>query len=134
MRDQSQKVRLRIAIIDDNDDNRLVFRTFLEDRHDVTEFADGEQAIIGMKQSLPDIVFLDISLPGVDGIETLRRIREDDTLRTLQVIAFTAHAMLGDRERFLKLGFDGYLSKPINLRIITQIVEGARLPASGASA
>jgi CheY-like chemotaxis protein len=130
-----QNTRLRIAVVDDNNDSRFIFRTFLEDRYDVIEFADGQQAISGMKQSPPDIVFLDISLPGIDGLEILRRIRADETLRRLRVIAFTAHSMLGDRERFLNVGFDGYLSKPINLNLILELIEGtSRRPAAGASA
>lgn len=127
--------RLTIAIIDDNDDSRFIFRTFLEDRYEVIEFGDGLQAIEGMRGSLPDVVFLDISLPGVDGVEVLQRIRDDETLRKLKVIAFTAHSMMGDRERFLNHGFDAYLSKPINLRLINEIIEGVSgRPAAGASA
>lgn len=131
----SQNKRSKIVIIDDNDDSRFIFRAFLEDRYEVIEFGDGQEAIANMKQSSPDIVFLDISLPVVDGIEILRRIREDETLRHLRVIAFTAHSMLGDRERFVNLGFDGYLSKPINLDLIVQIVEGtSRRTAASAGA
>jgi CheY-like chemotaxis protein len=73
--------RRTIAIIDDNDDNRFIFRTYLEDRHDVVEFSDGKQAITGIKECKPDLIFLDISLPDLDGVEILRRIRADDSLR-----------------------------------------------------
>jgi len=135
MTPQSQNKRSKIVIIDDNDDSRFIFRAFVEDRYEVIEFSDGQEAIAGMKQSPPDIVFLDISLPVFDGIEILRRIREDEALRHLRVIAFTAHSMMGDRERFLNLGFDGYLSKPINLDLMVQIVEGtSRRPAASAGA
>jgi two-component system, cell cycle response regulator DivK len=112
-----------IAIIDDNEDNRFVFRTYFEDRHRVMEFAEGREAIVSMKTDVPDIIFLDISLPGIDGLEVLRQIRQDHQLRHLPVIAVTAHAMIGDRERFLNAGFDGYVSKPIDFTQVTQIIE-----------
>ena len=73
------------------------------------------------------------SIPDVDGIEILRRIRADESLRPLTVVALTAHAMLGDRKRFLELGFDGYLSKPImDFNQLKNIVEtAAKKSASG---
>ena len=112
-----------IAIIDDNEENRFVFRTYFEDRYRVLEFSDGPEALVSMKLEPPDIVFLDISLPGIDGIEVLQQIRQDDQLRHLPVVAVTAHAMVGDRERFLNAGFDGYVSKPIDFNHVTQMIE-----------
>lgn len=103
----------RIAVIEDNPDNRLLFRTLLEDRYEVVEYETGFDALEGMMQQRPDLVLLDISLPGMDGTEVLKRIRADATLRSLPVIALTAHAMAGDRERFLDLGFNDYVAKPI---------------------
>jgi CheY-like chemotaxis protein len=120
MRETSGRV---IAIIDDNEDNRFVFRTYFEDRHRVMEFAEGREALVSMRTDIPDIIFLDISLPGIDGLEVLRQIRQDHQLRHLPVIAVTAHAMIGDRERFLNAGFDGYVSKPIDFTTVTQIIE-----------
>ena len=115
-----------IALIDDNEDNRFIFRTWLEERYNVVEFSEGHDAIIGMKECKPDWVFLDISLPGIDGIEVLRRIRSDDNLRQIPVFALTAHGMIGDRERFLALGFDDYIGKPIlDLRTLTSVIENA---------
>ena len=64
-------------------------------------------------ESRPDVVILDISLPEMDGTEILRRIREDSKLRDLPVIALTAHAMVGDREKYLSAGFNDYVAKPI---------------------
>ena len=103
----------RIAVVEDGADNRLLVRAILQDRWDIVEFEDGTSALSGMGAARPDLVLLDISLPGMDGTEVLARMRQDDALRDLPVIAFTAHAMSGDRERFLSLGFDDYLTKPI---------------------
>ena len=78
-----------IALIDDNEDNRFILRTWLEEQYNVVEFSEGQDAIIAMKECKPDWVFLDISLPGIDGIEVLRRIRSDDDLRQIPVFALT---------------------------------------------
>jgi two-component system, cell cycle response regulator DivK len=69
--------------------------------------------LAGLARADVSLVLLDISLPGMDGTEVLRRMREDAGLRTLPVIALTAHAMAGDRERFIEAGFDDYVTKPI---------------------
>jgi two-component system, cell cycle response regulator DivK len=102
-----------IAVVEDNADNRLLVQALLEDRYRIVEFEDGPQALAGLRREPADLVLLDISLPGMDGVEVLRLLREREELRGLPVIALTAHAMLGDRERFLGAGFDGYVTKPI---------------------
>jgi len=103
----------KIAVVDDNADNRLIIRTILEDRYDITEFSNGVDAIEGFQKERPDVVILDISLPEIDGTEILRRIRDDSALHDLPVIALTAHAMVGDREKYLGMGFNDYVAKPI---------------------
>ena len=102
-----------IAVVEDNADNRLLLRAFLGDRYEITEYENGHAALEGFAKQRPDLVLLDVSLPGMDGITVLSHIRASDTLKTLPVIALTAHAMHGDRERFLKSGFNDYVSKPI---------------------
>jgi two-component system sensor histidine kinase/response regulator len=77
------------------------------------EYENGTEALTGLAASLPDLVLLDISLPGMDGNEILARIRADASLRRLPVIALTAHAMSGDREKYLAAGFNDYITKPI---------------------
>lgn len=104
---------MRIAVVEDNPDNRLLVQAILEDDYEVIEFETGRQALEGLKHNKPDLILLDISLPEMDGTEVLRHIRGDDTLRDLPVIALTAHAMAGDREKFLGAGFNDYLTKPI---------------------
>ncbi len=103
----------RIAVVDDNSDNRLIIRTILEDQYRIEEYASGTEALAAFKRSRPDVVILDISLPEMDGTEILRRIRDDSQIHDLPVIALTAHAMVGDREKYLAAGFDDYVAKPI---------------------
>jgi two-component system, cell cycle response regulator DivK len=105
--------RARVAVVEDNPDNRLLIDAMLGDRYDLTEYASGPEALAGMTQAPPDVVLLDISLPGMDGVEVLHRARELPALRGVGFVAITAHAMQGDRQRFLAEGFDDYVTKPI---------------------
>ena len=105
-----------VAVVDDNADNRLIIRTILEDQYEISEYSSGMEAIHGFKKSKPDVVILDISLPEMDGTEILRRIREDADLHDLPVVALTAHALPEDRARASAAGFDGYITKPIDVR------------------
>ncbi len=106
-------MRQRIAVVDDNGDNRLLLSAVLRSLYDIDEYADGPTALAAMQETAPDLILLDISMPIMDGPAVLKRIREDASLKGLPVVALTAHAMSGDKERFLGLGFDGYISKPI---------------------
>jgi CheY-like chemotaxis protein len=103
----------KIAVVDDNADNRLIIRTILEDQYEIVEFSSGIEAIEGFRKDKPNVVIMDISLPEMDGTEILRRIRDDPELHDLPVIALTAHAMVGDREKYLAAGFNDYVAKPI---------------------
>jgi len=102
-----------IAVVEDNPDNRLLVRVILEPLYEVTEYENGFAALAGLAQQPPDLVLLDISLPEMDGAEVLRRLRAEERFRKLPVIALTAHAMAGDREKYLAAGFDDYVTKPI---------------------
>ena len=102
-----------VAVVEDNADNRLLVRAILGDAYDVREFASGDDALAAFARAAPDVVLLDISLPGLSGVEVLARLRADPRLAPVPVIALTAHAMDGDRQRYLDAGFDGYVSKPI---------------------
>ncbi len=106
-------MRHRIAVVEDNPDNRLLVEALLEDEYDISEYETGVQAVAGLGEDVPDLVLLDISLPEMDGTEVLRWIRGDERVKHLPVIALTAHAMAGDREKFLAAGFDDYVTKPI---------------------
>jgi len=103
----------KVVVVEDNPDNRLLVRVLLESLYEVTEYENGPSALEGLKIHQPDVVLLDVSLPEMDGTEVLRRIRADAALRPLPVIALTAHAMAGDREKYLAAGFDDYVTKPI---------------------
>ncbi|HVE42455.1 MAG TPA: response regulator [Planctomycetota bacterium] len=102
-----------IAVVEDNADNRLLLRAFLADAYEIVEYETGMAALEAFASMRPDLILLDVSLPGMDGLAVLSRVRGDERLKKLPVIALTAHAMHGDRERFLKAGFDDYVSKPI---------------------
>ncbi|HOW67089.1 MAG TPA: response regulator [Candidatus Paceibacterota bacterium] len=102
-----------IAVIEDNPDNRLLVRVILESLYEIIEYEDGFEALTGLQKQRADLVLLDISLPEMDGTEVLQRIRADASLRHLPVIALTAHAMAGDREKYLAQGFNDYVTKPI---------------------
>jgi CheY-like chemotaxis protein len=103
----------RLALVEDNADNRLLVHALLDDRYAVTDYETGAAALAGIGASRPDLVLLDVSLPELDGTEVLRRLRADPALAGLPVVALTAHAMAGDREKYLALGFDDYVAKPI---------------------
>ncbi len=114
----------RVVVVEDNPDNRELVRVLLSGLYDVTEYESGQQALDGIRADRPDLVLLDISLPQMDGPEVVRNIRSDANLRDLPVIALTAHAMAGDRERFLAAGFTDYLTKPIiDDRVLVTTIE-----------
>ncbi len=103
----------KLAVIEDNLDNRLLVEAILEDDYDISEYGTGLEAVQGLPDNVPDIILLDISLPGMDGTEVLEWIRSQSELSDLPVIALTAHAMSGDRERYIEMGFNDYVTKPI---------------------
>jgi two-component system, cell cycle response regulator DivK len=105
----------KILIAEDNPVNRELLRELLEGRgYEVDEACDGEEALKMLECSRPNILLLDLSMPKLDGYGVVRKIRDNPQLSDLPVMAVTAYAMRGDREKALESGFDGYLSKPIN--------------------
>lgn len=106
---------IRILVAEDNAVNRELLRELLESRgYTVSEACDGQEALHMIEQAQPELLLLDIGMPLLDGFAVIRRIRENPRLAALPVVAVTAYAMQGDREKILKSGFDGYLSKPLN--------------------
>ncbi|MGA7382682.1 MAG: response regulator [Terriglobales bacterium] len=109
----------KILIAEDNPVNRELLRELLESRgYSVTEASNGQEALRSIEQSRPDVLLLDLNMPVLDGFGAVRKIRENPSLASLPVVAVTAYAMQGDREKVLTSGFDGYLSKPIQSRLL----------------
>jgi CheY-like chemotaxis protein len=122
----------RIAVVDDNAVNRRLVRALVKGHFEIDEYATGREALEGITRRPPDLVLLDISLPEMDGLEVLRRLREDPGVG-IPLIAMTAHALVGDRERFLAAGFDDYVSKPmVDLKAVLEMIKG-HLDAPGGS-
>jgi two-component system, cell cycle response regulator DivK len=108
-----------VLIVEDNEDNRIVYSTIL--RHfgfQVAEAHDGEQGLAMARDGHPDLILMDISIPLVDGWELTQSLKRDPATRAIPVVALTAHAMPGDRERAIEVGCDGYLAKPCEPRAV----------------
>ncbi|HSJ51402.1 MAG TPA: response regulator [Actinomycetota bacterium] len=107
----------RILVVEDNVMNMKLFRdVLLATGYRTLEATTGGEAVQLAAEHAPDLVLMDIHLPDVDGVHALRRLRADERTAGIPVLAVTAQAMHGDRERFLAAGFDGYISKPVNIR------------------
>ena len=105
-----------VLVVEDNEKNMKLFRDVLQAAgYRTLEATTGAQAVELAAQHSPDLVLMDIQLPDFDGVEALGRLRASDSTASLTVLALTAQAMEGDRDRFLAAGFDGYLSKPVNV-------------------
>jgi len=121
----------QIVVAEDNERNMKLFREVLESSgYRTLEAETGERAVALTIEHRPDLVLMDIHLPDIDGVEALRLLRADERTGSVPVVALTAQAMEGDRERFLAAGFDGYLSKPVNIMDLLDAVrrycEGGR--------
>lgn len=103
-----------ILVVEDNPDNMMTVRALLDDKHLVLEAYNGEDGLKMVLTHAPDIILLDISLPGKDGLEILSDLKNNSSTAKIPVIALTARAMKGDEEMLLRLGFDDYVSKPID--------------------
>ncbi len=103
----------RIAIVEDNPDNLMLAEAILGSLYEIVSYENGIDALAGLPEANVELVLLDISLPRMDGIAVLESMRSNDKLKHLPVIALTAHAMVGDRDKYLAKGFDEYFSKPI---------------------
>ncbi len=103
-----------VLIIEDNPDNMITMRAVLKDKYTIMEASDGEEGLKKALHELPNLILLDISLPGMDGYAVVKQIKSDEKAAPIPVIALTAHAMKGDRERIIAAGCDDYISKPIN--------------------
>ena len=114
-----------VLIVEDNPDNMLTAKALLQETCTVIEAGDGAQGVEKAAAHKPDLILMDISLPVLDGIEAFRRIRENESLCHIPVVALTASAMKGHREKILEYGFDGYVSKPIDELLLKKTIEDA---------
>lgn len=110
-------MKQRILVIDDNPINLKLALCVLElEGYLVDQAADAEQALAFLHDTVPDLIFMDISLPGLDGLTLTRKLKAEDRFKHVPIVALTAYAMKGDRERALDAGCDGYIAKPIDTR------------------
>ncbi len=117
---------LKILLAEDDLSNQLVAKRMLEKQgHTVTCVATGREALAVLDKDKFDLILMDVQMPEMDGTEATREIRKDERFRGLPIVALTAHAMAGDRERFLEAGMDDYLSKPVELEGLTHALDRA---------
>ena len=107
----------KILIVEDNEDSReLVVKVLRNKGYETVAAVDGEDALEKAVAEKPDLILLDISLPKLDGYEVAKRLKSMEEFQDIPIVAFTAHAMKGDREKVIVAGFEGYISKPVNIR------------------
>jgi two-component system cell cycle response regulator DivK len=115
----------KILLVEDNEMNRdMLSRRLLKQGFEMVIAVDGEQAIDLARSEAPDLILMDISLPGLDGWEATRRLKAMPETRSIPIIALTAHAMAGDREKSLTAGCNDYDTKPIDFRRLLEKIQG----------
>ena len=129
----------RILYVEDNRQNMRLVKKFLRmGGYDMIGADTGEGGIEAAHKEIPDLILMDINLPDIDGIEATQRLKADEETAAIPIIALTANAMHGDRERFLEAGCDGYLSKPVSkgdlLEKIAELLEQAATTADASDA
>lgn len=106
----------KILLVEDNEMNRdMLSRRLIRNGHQVVIAIDGQQGVTMALSELPDLILMDMSLPVIDGWEATRQVRANDATRRIPVIALTAHAMAGDREKAMEAGCDDYDTKPVEI-------------------
>jgi CheY-like chemotaxis protein len=114
----------KVLVADDKATGRELVRTVLEKSgHQVFEASDGEEAVVEALRIHPDLIILDIHMPGLDGFAVIEKLRRAEGFAATPIIALTASAMMGDRERAMSVGFTGYITKPIRLGALRAEVE-----------
>ncbi|MCR4344083.1 MAG: response regulator [Candidatus Scalindua sp.] len=115
---------INVMVVEDNEKNRKLMRVVLKSKgYNVIEAATGEEAISALKKQKPDIILMDIQLPGIDGITLVKQIRADTNTNDIPIIAVTAYAMKGDEQKILSCGCNDYISKPIDTHELPNIIE-----------
>jgi two-component system cell cycle response regulator DivK len=107
----------KILVVEDNDMNMQLVEFLLEEGgFEIVKASSGEEALALTSMNAPDLILMDIHLPGLDGLSVVRKMKGDVRTARTPILALTAHAMRGDKDRFLEAGFDGYISKPIDVK------------------
>ena len=113
----------RVLVVEDNRDNMILIVDILDALdYDVIQAEDGEKGVRLAGSEHPDLILMDLSLPKMDGWTATRTIKANDDLKHIPIIALTAHAMVGDRERAIEAGCDDYMTKPINLQVLATML------------
>jgi two-component system cell cycle response regulator DivK len=114
----------KILLVEDDEMNRdMLSRRLLKREYEVVIAVDGEQGVAMARSESPDIILMDMSLPGIDGWTATRQVKADEATRAIPVIALTAHAMAGDREKALEAGCDDFDTKPVELQRLLGKIE-----------
>jgi len=118
---ESLGLRKKILIVDDNEDSRdLVTKVLKQSDYQIVQAVDGEEALAKVVSEKPDLILMDRSLPKMDGLEVTKRLKSNAATNKIPIVALTAHAMRGDREKALAAGCEGYIPKPINVRTLAE--------------
>jgi CheY-like chemotaxis protein len=115
-----------VLVVEDNDMNMQLVEYLLEEGgYAIVKATSGEEAlaITRSETQRPDLILMDIHLPGMDGLSVVREMKSDDRINRIPILALTAHAMRGDKDRFLEAGCDGYISKPIDVKTFLTAIE-----------
>lgn len=115
----------RVLVVEDNEMNMQLVEFLLEEGgYQIVKAASGEEALALARRGAPvDLILMDIHLPGVDGLSVVQELKRDERTRNVPILALTAHAMRGDKDRFLQAGCDGYISKPIDVKTFLASIE-----------
>ncbi len=114
----------KILVVDDNQDNReLVVKVLKNKGYEMIEAVDGEDALQKAERERPSLILMDLSLPKMDGYEVTRRLKGMDAYKEIPVVALTAHAMKGDKEKAFSAGCTGYISKPVDVRELPELIK-----------
>ena len=113
-----------VMVVEDNEKNRKLMRVVLKAKgYNVIEATTGEEALNILKNQKPNIILMDIQLPGIDGLTLIKQIKADSVTKEIPIIAVTAYAMKGDEQKILDTGCNAYVSKPINTQELPLIIE-----------
>lgn len=113
----------KILVVDDMPDNRELFLQYLEDDYAVVEATNGREAVQMAIEEMPDLILMDLSLPEMTGWEATSILKQNNGTKNIPVIALTAHAMTGDREKAIAAGCDDYLTKPVVAAVLLEMVK-----------